>query len=126
MAQYCCQINDEDVPYDSFQFGTDSPIFTDGSAVCVGTPSAAAGAAAFQIDRDRNGVVLAKIMRCSIPHGYRISPVGAEHFAMHMSCRKIPQGMKALLVADCAAAANANLSGLQQLRAAYRIHDGFW
>jgi hypothetical protein len=121
-----CHINGQLVSFNDFWWAGHEPVFVDGSAILVGTPSAAAGAAGYQVSHNSEGLCEVRTMRCSIPAGFVATAVLAEHFAMNMAAQRAPSGGMQL-VTDCAAVVTASKQPERRLLMdPRRVHAAFW
>ncbi len=101
-----CRINGFIVEGKDFQFDPELPIYTDGSAKDIGIDAIAVSAgAAFQIGKDGRHFVA----YCQVPRSFPQSAVSAEHMAIHIAFRLLPQdgSHKAIIISDCQAVVSA-------------------
>ena len=83
-----CTINGFPVDFKDFRFDPDLPIYTDGSAKDIGIDALAVSAgAAFQTGKDGRQYVA----YCQVPRAFPQSAVAAEHMAIHIAFRLLPQ-----------------------------------
>jgi ribonuclease HI len=119
-----CTINGFPVNFEDFSFDPDIPIYTDGSAKDIGIEAIAVSAgAAFQTGK--NGVQYVAV--CQVPRSFPQSAVAAEHMAIHIAFRLLPQEghHKAVIISDCQAVVSAFLH--PYLHEGYRAKfGGFW
>ena len=126
IEHFICKVNGIVVNFEYFAWDLEAPVYTDGSALCVGFPVAVGGAAAYQVALNSQGGYTVRSMVMALPIGFRISSGAAEHVAMHLACRGARKGPIALLVSDSAAIGKARLFEMEPLRGGKRQHAGFW
>jgi ribonuclease HI len=119
-----CTINGWPVNCEDFMFDPDLPIYTDGSAKDIGIEALAVSAgAAFQIGKNGKQYVA----YCQVPRSFPQSAVSAEHMAIHIAFRHLPQEGKhrAIIVSDCQAIVSA--FKYPHLHEGYRAkYGGLW
>ena len=119
-----CTSNGFPVDFKDFRFDPGLPIYTDGSAKDIGIEALAVSAgAAFQTGKDGRQYVA----YCQVPRAFPQSAVAAEHMAIHIAFRLLPQEghHKAVIISDYQAVVSAFLR--PYLHEGYRPkYGGLW